>query len=78
MSETQDQLKNEDTSYIINNDELSENYEPSAHTLGPKQERTGCTQATGKEDISEGDLGLGTYELQLEHTSCQRQLNSLA
>ncbi|XP_032049463.1 LOW QUALITY PROTEIN: sodium/hydrogen exchanger 9 [Aythya fuligula] len=73
-----DQLKNEDTSYIINNDELSENYESSAHTLGPKQERTGCTQATSKEDICEGDLGLGTYELQLEHTSCQHQLNSLA
>uniref|UniRef100_A0A493TJE0 Solute carrier family 9 member A9 n=1 Tax=Anas platyrhynchos platyrhynchos TaxID=8840 RepID=A0A493TJE0_ANAPP len=73
-----DQLKNEDTGYIINNDELSENYESSAHTLGPKQERTGCTQATGKEDICEGDLGLGTYELRLEHTSCQRQLNSLA
>ncbi|XP_035190945.1 sodium/hydrogen exchanger 9 isoform X1 [Oxyura jamaicensis] len=73
-----DQLKNEDTGYIINNDELSENYESSAHTPVPTQDRTGCTQATGKEDICEGDLGLGTYKLQLEHTSRQHQLNSLA
>lgn len=63
-----DQLKNEDTGYIINNDELSENYESSAHAPVPTQDRTGCTQATGKEDICEGDLGLGTYKLQLEHT----------
>ncbi|XP_040422622.1 sodium/hydrogen exchanger 9 isoform X1 [Cygnus olor] len=63
-----DQLKNEDTNYIINNDELSENYESSAHAPVPTQDRAGCTQATGKEDICEGDLGLGTYKLQLEHT----------
>ncbi|NXD69449.1 SL9A9 protein, partial [Eolophus roseicapillus] len=71
-----DQLKDDDTDYIINNDELTENYESSAQT--PVQDRTGSTQATGKEDIHEGDLGLGGYKLQLEHTAHQPQRNSLA
>ncbi|KAF1519227.1 Sodium/hydrogen exchanger 9, partial [Eudyptes sclateri] len=71
-----DQLKDDDTDYIINNDELTENYESSAHI--PVQDRTGSTQATGKEDIHEGDLGLGGYKLQLEHTVGQPQMNSLA
>ncbi|XP_057268951.1 sodium/hydrogen exchanger 9 isoform X2 [Pezoporus wallicus] len=72
----EDQLKDDDTDYIINNDELTENYESSAHT--PVWDRTGSTQATGKEDIHEGDLGLGGYKLQLEHTAHQPQMNSLA
>ncbi|XP_010293462.1 PREDICTED: sodium/hydrogen exchanger 9, partial [Phaethon lepturus] len=71
-----DQLKDDDTDYIVNNDELTENYESAAHI--PVQDRTGSTQATGKEDIHEGDLGLGGYELQLEHTAGQPQMNSLA
>lgn len=75
----QDQLKNEDTDYIINNDELTKNYEASAHTLVPAQDKTGCSsQAAGKEDIHEGDLGLGAYKLQLEHTPGQPELNSSA
>ncbi|XP_068262484.1 sodium/hydrogen exchanger 9 [Nyctibius grandis] len=72
-----DQLKADDTDYIINNDELTENCESSAHIPVPAQDRTGSTQATGKEDIHEGDLGLGGYKLQLEHTGGQSQ-NSLA
>uniref|UniRef100_A0A8B9GN23 Sodium/hydrogen exchanger n=1 Tax=Amazona collaria TaxID=241587 RepID=A0A8B9GN23_9PSIT len=71
-----DQRKDDDTDYIINNDELTENYESSAHI--PVRDRTGSTQATGKEDIHEGDLGLGGYKLQLEHTAHQPQMNSLA
>uniref|UniRef100_A0A672U3Z6 Sodium/hydrogen exchanger n=1 Tax=Strigops habroptila TaxID=2489341 RepID=A0A672U3Z6_STRHB len=71
-----DQLKDDDTDYIINNDELTENYESSAHI--PVRDRTGSTQATGKEDINEGDLGLGGYKLRLEHTAYQPQMNSLA
>ncbi|NXL99390.1 SL9A9 protein, partial [Tyrannus savana] len=59
-----DQLKDGDTDYIINNDELTENYESSAHT--PARDRTGSSQAPGKEDIQEGDLGLGGYKLQLQ------------
>lgn len=55
---------------------MIENYESSAHT--PVWDRTGSTQATGKEDIHEGDLGLGGYKLQLEHTAHQPQMNSLA
>ncbi|XP_075014428.1 sodium/hydrogen exchanger 9 [Calonectris borealis] len=73
-----DQLKDDDTDYIINNDELTENYESSAHIPVPVQDRTGSTQTTDKEDINEGDLGLGGYKLQLEHTPGQPQMNSLA
>ncbi|XP_010566731.1 PREDICTED: sodium/hydrogen exchanger 9 [Haliaeetus leucocephalus] len=73
-----DQPKDDDTDYIIDNDELTENYESSAHIPVPAQDRTGSTQATGKEDIHEGDLGLGGYKLQLEHTGDQPQINSLA
>ncbi|XP_075573280.1 sodium/hydrogen exchanger 9 [Pelecanus crispus] len=73
-----DQLKDDNTDYIINNDELTENYESSAHIPVPTQDRTGFTQAMGKEDINEGDLGLGGYKLQLEHTAGQPQMNSLA
>ncbi|KAM9614395.1 sodium/hydrogen exchanger 9 isoform 1-T1 [Morphnus guianensis] len=73
-----DQPKDDDTDCIIDNDELTENYESSAHIPVPAQDRTGSTQATGKEDIHEGDLGLGGYKLQLEHTAGQPQMNSLA
>ncbi|NWX21137.1 SL9A9 protein, partial [Aegotheles bennettii] len=73
-----DQLKDDDTDYIINNDELTGNYESSAPTPVPAQDRTGSTQAKGKEDICEGDLGLGGYKLQLEHTAGQPQMTSLA
>ncbi|XP_049658856.1 sodium/hydrogen exchanger 9 [Accipiter gentilis] len=73
-----DQPKDDDTDYIIDNDELTENYESSAHIPVPAQDRRGSTQATGKEDIHEGDLGLGGYKLQLEHTADQPQMNSLA
>ncbi|XP_033372527.1 sodium/hydrogen exchanger 9 isoform X3 [Parus major] len=68
-----DPLKDGDTVYIINNDELTENYESSAHIPVPAQDSTGSIHVTGKEDIQEGDLGLGGYKLQL-----QPQKNSLA
>ncbi|NXC94331.1 SL9A9 protein, partial [Certhia familiaris] len=70
-----DHLKDDDTVYIINNDELTENYESSAHISVPAQESTGSIQATGKEDLQEGDLGLGGYKLQLQHTAGQPQKN---
>ncbi|NXQ09793.1 SL9A9 protein, partial [Peucedramus taeniatus] len=73
-----DHLKEGDTAYIINDDELTENYESSAHIPVPAQDSTGSIQATGKEDIQEGDLGLGGYKLQLQHTAGQPQKNSLA
>ncbi|KAL2301138.1 hypothetical protein Nmel_011697 [Mimus melanotis] len=73
-----DQLKDDDTVYIINNEELTENCESSAHIPVPAQDSTGSIQATGKEDIQEGDLGLGGYKLQLQHTAGQLQKNSLA
>ncbi|NXF04297.1 SL9A9 protein, partial [Smithornis capensis] len=73
-----DQLKDGDTDYIINNDELTENYESSAHIPTPAPGSTGSPQATGKEDIHEGDLGLGGYKLELQNTAGQPQTNSLA
>lgn len=74
----QDQLKDDDTVYIINNDELTENRESSAHVPVSAQDSTGSILATGKEDIQEGDLGLGGYKLQLQHSAGQPQKNSLA
>ncbi|NXM56166.1 SL9A9 protein, partial [Illadopsis cleaveri] len=73
-----DQLKDDDTVYIINNDEFTENYDLSAHIPVSAQDSTGSLQATGKEDIQEGDLGLGGYKLQLQHTAGQPQKKSLA
>ncbi|XP_056354934.1 sodium/hydrogen exchanger 9 [Oenanthe melanoleuca] len=73
-----DQLKDDDTVYIINNDDLTENCESSARMPVPAQDSTGSIQATGKEDIQEGDLGLGGYKLQLQHSAGQPQKNSLA
>ncbi|KAM9378477.1 sodium/hydrogen exchanger 9 [Phaethornis superciliosus] len=71
-----DRLKDDDTDCIIYNDELTENCQSPVHI--PVQDRTSSTQATGKEDIHEGDLGLGQYQLQLKHTASQHQINSLA
>ncbi|NWY73456.1 SL9A9 protein, partial [Erithacus rubecula] len=73
-----DQLKDDDTVYIINNDDLTENCESSARIPVPAQDSTGSIQATGKEDIQEGDLGLGGYKLQLQHSADQPQKSSLA
>ncbi|NXI17703.1 SL9A9 protein, partial [Irena cyanogastra] len=73
-----DQLKDDDAVYIINNDELTENCESPAHIPVPAQDSAGSIQATGKEDIQEGDLGLGGYELQLQHAAGQPQKSSLA
>uniref|UniRef100_A0A8C3V025 Sodium/hydrogen exchanger n=1 Tax=Catharus ustulatus TaxID=91951 RepID=A0A8C3V025_CATUS len=73
-----DQVKDDDTVYIINNDELTENCESSARVPVSAQDSTGSIQATGKEDIQEGDLGLGGYKLQLQHSAGQPQENSLA
>ncbi|XP_030312033.1 sodium/hydrogen exchanger 9 isoform X2 [Calypte anna] len=70
-----DRLK-DDTDCIIYNDELTENCQSPVHI--PVQNITSSMQATGKEDIHEGDLGLGQYQLQLKHTAGQHQINSLA
>ncbi|NXU72839.1 SL9A9 protein, partial [Oreotrochilus melanogaster] len=70
-----DRLK-DDTDCIIYNDELTENSQSPVNIS--VQNRTSSMQATGKEDIHEGDLGLGQYQLQLKHTAGQHQINSLA
>ncbi|XP_019359094.1 PREDICTED: sodium/hydrogen exchanger 9 [Gavialis gangeticus] len=73
-----DQLKDDDMDCIVNNDELTVNYEAGAPTPVPAQDQIDSSQAPGKENIHEGDLGLGGYELQLEYTPGQSQLTSLA
>lgn len=63
---------------IVNNDELTMNYDAGAPAPVPAQDQIDSPQTPGKENIHEGDLGLGGYELQLEYTPGQSQLTSLA
>ncbi|XP_074859893.1 sodium/hydrogen exchanger 9 isoform X1 [Carettochelys insculpta] len=73
-----EQLKDDDMDCIVNNDELTVNYEPTNPVPVPTQARINSPQTPLKENIHEGDLGLGGCELHLEHTPTQAQLNSLA
>ncbi|XP_053455719.1 sodium/hydrogen exchanger 9 isoform X1 [Nycticebus coucang] len=75
-----EQLKEDDVECIVNQDELAMNYQEQASSpqsppprLGPDQKAS--PQAPSKENIYEGDLGLGGYELKLEQTAGQSQLN---
>ncbi|XP_077682875.1 sodium/hydrogen exchanger 9 [Eretmochelys imbricata] len=71
-------LKDDDMDCIVNNDELTINHEAPNPVPVPAQARIDSPQTPGKENIHEGDLGLGGCELHLEHTPAQTQLNSLA
>lgn len=73
-----EQLKDDDMDCIVNNDELTINYEDPNPVPVLAQARIVSPQTPGKENFNEGDLGLGGCELQLEHTPAQTQLNSLA
>ncbi|KAM7133669.1 sodium/hydrogen exchanger 9 isoform 2-T2 [Molossus nigricans] len=75
-----EQLKAEDAECIVNQDELAASDQelspfpcspPARLDLGKKA----SPQAPNKENIYEGDLGLGGYELQLERTAGQSQLS---
>ncbi|XP_069329236.1 sodium/hydrogen exchanger 9 [Eulemur rufifrons] len=75
-----ERLKGDDVECIVNQDELAMNYQEQAPspcsrpaTLGLDQKAS--PQAPSKENIYEGDLGLGGYELKLEQTPGQSQLN---
>ncbi|XP_016021461.2 sodium/hydrogen exchanger 9 [Rousettus aegyptiacus] len=75
-----EQLKEDDVECIVNQDELAMNYqEPAASPCGfPARlglDKKASTQTPNKENIYEGDLGLGGYELKLEQTPAQSQLN---
>lgn len=74
----QEQLKEDDVECIVNQDELAMNYQeqspsPSSPTTKLALESSG--QTPGKENIYEGDLGLGGYELKLEQTRGQSQMD---
>ncbi|XP_001162912.2 sodium/hydrogen exchanger 9 [Pan troglodytes] len=75
-----EQLKEDDVECIVNQDELAINYQEQASSPCSPPARLGLDQKAspqtpGKENIYEGDLGLGGYELKLEQTLGQSQLN---
>lgn len=65
---------------IVNQDELAmSDQEPSTFPCSPPARldlgKKASPQTPNKENIYEGDLGLGGYELKLEQTPGQSQLN---
>ncbi|KAL8187837.1 UNVERIFIED_CONTAM: Sodium/hydrogen exchanger 9 [Gekko kuhli] len=63
-----EQLKDNDVDFIINNDELAINCATSDSSPMPAQSSGDAPHPLGKENIYEGDLGLGGYELKSEPT----------
>ncbi|XP_039213359.1 sodium/hydrogen exchanger 9 [Crotalus tigris] len=74
----EEQLKDEDGEFIVNNDELTLNYDASDHFPVPTQNRTESSHPAGKENIYDGDLGLGGYELHSKPASGQSEFASSA
>ncbi|KAM3834196.1 sodium/hydrogen exchanger 9 [Vipera latastei] len=74
----EEQLKDEDGEFIVNNDELTLNYDASDHFPVPTQNRTESSHPAGKENIYDGDLGLGAYELHSKPASGQSEFASSA
>ncbi|VFV25510.1 sodium hydrogen exchanger 9-like, partial [Lynx pardinus] len=75
-----EQLKEEDVECIVNQDELAMSYQeqatsPCSPPAGLGLEQKASPQTPSKDNIYEGDLGLGGYELKLEQTPGQSQLN---
>ncbi|XP_008575545.1 PREDICTED: sodium/hydrogen exchanger 9-like [Galeopterus variegatus] len=75
-----EQLKEDDVECIVNQDELAMNYQEQAPAPCSPPARLGLdqkapAQTLSKENIYDGDLGLGGYELKLEQTPGQSQLN---
>ncbi|ERE74925.1 sodium/hydrogen exchanger 9 [Cricetulus griseus] len=78
--EAQEHLKEDDVECIVNQDELAMNYqEPGSSPSSPATklalDQKPSLQTPGKENIYEGDLGLGSYELKLEQTRGQPQVD---
>ncbi|XP_077204883.1 sodium/hydrogen exchanger 9 [Paroedura picta] len=63
-----EQLKDDDGDFIVNNDELAINCATSDSSPMPAQSSRDAPDPLGKENIYEGDLGLGGYELKSEPT----------
>ncbi|XP_005366748.1 sodium/hydrogen exchanger 9 [Microtus ochrogaster] len=77
---TMEQLKEDDVECIVNQDELAMNYqEPGSSPSSPATklalDQKPSLQTPGKENIYEGDLGLGGYELKLEQTQGQPKMD---
>ncbi|XP_059867367.1 sodium/hydrogen exchanger 9 isoform X2 [Delphinus delphis] len=75
-----EQLKEDDVECIVNQDELAMNYQeqatsPCSPPARPGLDQKSSPQTPSKENIYEGDLGLGGYGLKLEQTPGQSQLN---
>uniref|UniRef100_A0A4X1T3S0 Sodium/hydrogen exchanger n=1 Tax=Sus scrofa TaxID=9823 RepID=A0A4X1T3S0_PIG len=75
-----DHLKEDDVECIVNQDELAMNYQEQATSpCSPPArldlDQKASPQTPSKENIYEGDLGLGGYGLKLEQTPGQSQLN---
>ncbi|XP_027440424.1 sodium/hydrogen exchanger 9 isoform X1 [Zalophus californianus] len=73
-----EQLKEEDVECIVNQDELAMSYQEQATSpCSPPAslDQKASPQTPSKDNIYEGDLGLGGYELKLEQTPGQSQLN---
>lgn len=80
LSPNQEQLKEDDVECIVNQDELAMNYqEPGSSPSSPAAklalDQKPSLQTPGKENIYEGDLGLGGYELKLEQTQGQPKMD---
>ncbi|XP_034988402.2 sodium/hydrogen exchanger 9 [Zootoca vivipara] len=73
-----EQLKDDDTDFIVSNDELSVTCAAPDLSPMPAQNRIDLPHLPTKENIYEGDLGLGGYELQPESAPGQSQLVSSA
>lgn len=78
--QNQEQLKEDDVECIVNQDELAMNYQeqatsPCSPPARPGLDQKASPQTPSKENIYEGDLGLGGYGLKLEQTPGQSQLN---
>lgn len=69
-------MKDDDADFIVNNDELTLNYEASTLPPMPAQMGLESTNPAGEENLYEGDLGLGGYELQPEPATGQPQIFS--
>ncbi|XP_058044431.1 sodium/hydrogen exchanger 9 [Ahaetulla prasina] len=74
----EEQLKDEDGDFIVNNDELTLNYDASDHFPVPTENRTESSHPAGKENIYDGDLGLGGYEVHSKPASDQSEFASSA
>ncbi|KAH0519470.1 Sodium/hydrogen exchanger 9 [Microtus ochrogaster] len=77
---SREQLKEDDVECIVNQDELAMNYqEPGSSPSSPATklalDQKPSLQTPGKENIYEGDLGLGGYELKLEQTQGQPKMD---